>query len=83
MGSDGSVQTVENVFVPGLTWAGCAQEGQASGSYANSQRVVCKRHSCCRTSPYCHPGQAVQEYHHLREIGINVWQIEVSRKENT
>lgn len=35
------------------------------------------------TSPYCHPGQAAQEYHHLREIGINICQIEVGRKENT
>lgn len=81
--SDGSVQKVESVYVPGLTWAGCAQEGQASGNCANSQRVICKRHSRCRTSPCCHPGQAVQEYHHLREIGINVCQAEVGRKENT
>lgn len=48
-GSDQSVQKLENVYVPGLTCAGCAQEGQASGSYVNSQRVVCKRHSCCRS----------------------------------
>lgn len=71
------------MYVPGLIWARCAQEGQAIGSYANSQRVVCKRHSCCRTSPYCHPGQAVQEYHHLGEIRITIWHTDVVRKENT
>lgn len=41
---------------------------------------VCKRHSCCRTSPYCHPEQAVQEYHHLGEIRINVCHIEVGKE---
>lgn len=26
------------MYVPDLIWVGCAQEGQAIGSYANSQR---------------------------------------------